>query len=123
MHKTNCVFCEEQDKILENSKCFAIYDRFPVSKGHLLIIPMRHFPNYFEATKDELAGFNEMVFEAQERLNSLYSPDGYNIGINCGEVAGQTVMHTHVHLIPRYTDDVTDPRGGIRGVIPTKQKY
>jgi diadenosine tetraphosphate (Ap4A) HIT family hydrolase len=123
MHKSNCVFCKAQDKILENSKCFAIYDRFPVSKGHMLIIPKRHFSSYFDSTKEELMGFNEMILAAQKELDSIYNPDGYNIGINCGEVAGQTVMHTHVHLIPRYTDDVTDPRGGIRGVIPAKQKY
>ena len=123
MHKSNCVFCKAQDKILENSKCFAIYDRFPVSKGHMLIIPKRHFSSYFDSTKEELMGFNEMILAAQKELDSIYNPDGYNIGINCGEVAGQTVMHTHIHLIPRYTDDVTDPRGGIRGVIPAKQKY
>jgi diadenosine tetraphosphate (Ap4A) HIT family hydrolase len=123
MHVNNCVFCGDQDKVLENTQCFAIYDRFPVSKGHMLIIPKRHFPNYFEATKDELVGLDKMIFEAQKKINSIYNPDGYNIGINCGEVAGQTVMHTHIHLIPRYTDDVADPRGGIRGVIPTKQKY
>ena len=120
---TNCVFCEEQNKAIESPICFAIYDKFPVSKGHLLIIPKRHFSNYFEATKDELAGFNDMVFEAQRKLNSIYNPDGYNLGINCGEVAGQTVMHTHIHLIPRYKNDVSDPKGGIRVVIPAKQKY
>jgi diadenosine tetraphosphate (Ap4A) HIT family hydrolase len=123
MHKTNCVFCDDQDKVLENSKCFAIYDRFPVNKGHILIIPKRHFSSYFDATKEELVGFDELIFEAQKSLNSIYNPDGYNIGINCGEVAGQTVMHAHIHLIPRYVDDVKDPRGGIRGIIPAKQKY
>jgi diadenosine tetraphosphate (Ap4A) HIT family hydrolase len=75
----------------------------------MLIIPKRHFSSYFDSTKEELAGFSEMIFEARERLNSLFNPNGYNIGINCGEVAGQTVMHTHIHLIPRYEDDVSDP--------------
>jgi diadenosine tetraphosphate (Ap4A) HIT family hydrolase len=123
MRIANCVFCGELDKVLENSECYTVYDKFPVNKGHVLIIPKRHFSSYFDATKSELMKFNQMIFEAQKRLDSIFNPDGYNIGINSGEAAGQTVMHTHIHLIPRYTDDVTDPRGGIRGVIPTKQKY
>ena len=123
MRKTNCVFCEKQDKILENSTCFAIYDRYPVNNGHILIIPKRHFSSYFEATKEELEEFNEMIFEVRNSLDSIYSPDGYNVGINCGKAAGQTVMHAHIHLIPRYKDDVLDPRGGIRGIIPSKQIY
>ena len=119
----DCIFCNKQDVILEGKECYTRLDKFPVSKGHTLIIPKRHFPSYFDATKEELVEFDEMIFEAQKRLNSLYNPDGYNIGINCGAVAGQTVMHTHIHLIPRYKDDVPEPRGGIRGVIPGKQKY
>ena len=123
MSKTNCVFCEEQDKVLENTKCFAIYDRFPVNIGHILIIPKRHYCSYFDSTKDEFMEFNQMILAAQKKLDSIYNPEGYNIGVNCGEAAGQTVMHTHIHLIPRYVGDVTDPAGGIRGVIPSKQKY
>ena len=122
MRKTNCVFCEDQDKVLENSKCYAIYDRFPVNKGHILIIPKRHFSSYFDATKEELEEFNEMIFEAQEKLNSIYNPDAYNIGINCGEVAVQTVMNAHILLILRYEDDVQDPIVVIRGIIQAKKK-
>ena len=86
MHVNNCVFCGVQDKVLENTQCFAIYDRFPVSKGHLLIIPKRHFSSYFDSTKEELTRFNEMIFEARERLNSIYNPDGYNIGTRISEL-------------------------------------
>jgi diadenosine tetraphosphate (Ap4A) HIT family hydrolase len=91
--------------------------------GHLLIIPGRHVASVFEATSIEIPDLWNLVCRAKEYLDQKYSPDGYNIGINDGESAGQTVMHLHIHLIPRYRDDMDDPRGGVRGVIPEKQKY
>ena len=111
MHKSNCVFCKAQDKILENSKCFAIYDRFPVSKGHMLIIPKRHFSSYFDSTKEELMGFNEMILAAQKELDSIYNPDGYNIGWNVGEVGGQVVPHSHLHVALRFKDEPLAGKG------------
>lgn len=121
----SCIFCNiEKEKIItENEAAFAIYDSFPVSKGHILVIPKKHINNYFEAdaqTKEELW---KLVDECKEIVDKKYNPAGYNIGINCGEAAGQTVMHLHIHLIPRYAGDIENPRGGIRGVIPHKRIY
>ncbi len=103
--------------------CFVIEDQYPVSKGHLLVIPFAHTENWFTASeeiqKDMIKAINLMKFY----LDNEYAPAGYNFGANCGSVAGQTVMHLHLHLIPRYKDDMEDPRGGVRGVIPSKQKY
>jgi len=94
-----------------------------VSEGHTLIIPYRHVGNYFESSDEEKIEIIEMINNVKLMLDDKYSPDGYNIGINSGKAAGQTVMHLHVHVIPRYAGDVDDPRGGIRGVIPSKKKY
>lgn len=98
-------------------------DIYPVSPGHLLIIPNRHVTNWFELTSEEQQAVMELVNQAKIRLDNTLQPDGYNIGINCGEAAGQTVMHVHCHLIPRYTGDTPTPRGGIRGVIPDRMSY
>lgn len=122
-----CMFCEifknQKFVVYENAFVFAILDEYPVSKGHVLIIPKRHVKDYFELSIEEKQAIDESIAWLKERLDSMYHPDGYNIGINNGEAAGQTVMHAHVHLIPRYHGDMKDPRGGIRGVIPEKQKY
>lgn len=109
--------------VLENDLAFAIYDKYPVNKGHMLIIPKRHTANYFDLTMEERLAIDELLFQGKQLLDETYSPDGYNVGINCGEVAGQTIFHVHVHLIPRYKGDMEDPRGGVRGVIPGKMKY
>ena len=98
-------------------------DLYPVSPGHLLIIPNRHVANWFELTDEEQRAVMELANRAKIRLDETLQPDGYNIGINCGEAAGQTVMHVHCHLIPRYEGDTPAPRGGVRGVIPDKQSY
>jgi diadenosine tetraphosphate (Ap4A) HIT family hydrolase len=118
----NCPFCHA-DMVLENDLAYARYDLYPVNKGHLLIIPKRHFPDFFEATPEERAAIFDMTDQGKALLDNKHSPDGYNIGINAGIAAGQTVMHLHVHLIPRYDGDMPDPRGGVRGVIPEKQSY
>ena len=99
--------------ILENELAFAIYDKYPVSKGHVLVIPKRHYASYFDAAPEELTAINELIIQIKEILDEL-KPDGYNIGINVGEAAGQTVFHLHIHVIPRYSGDVDNPRGGIR---------
>ena len=120
-----CPFCSPAaaDKILENESAYARYDKYPVSPGHLLIVPHRHFENYFDRTDAEHRSLWELVDAAKATLEKNYSPDGFNIGINVGAAAGQTVPHLHIHLIPRFKNDMPDPRGGVRGVIPERQKY
>ena len=113
----------EKPKLLENDFGFVIYDGFPVSKGHCLVVPHRVYSNYFDSTEDEIIGLQKLVVETKEFLDREYQPDGYNIGINCGEVSGQTIPHVHIHVIPRYKGDMDNPEGGVRGVIPSKQKY
>lgn len=122
---TDCPFCEVSDSeiVLNNELCFARWDKFPVSDGHALIIPFRHFSNYFDGTQDEKDAIWSLVDDMKHVIRQENSPDGYNIGMNIGRAAGQTIPHLHVHIIPRYEGDMDDPKGGIRGVIPKKQKY
>lgn len=121
----SCPFCQlpPADIIGENALGRFFADRYPVSPGHLLIVPRRHVATYFEATQEEQQALWDLVKEAQAWLQHHRAPDGYNIGINVGETAGQTVFHLHIHLIPRYQGDMEDPRGGVRHVIPEKAKY
>ena len=125
MVDTDCPFCTlPTDRIIsESDYTITIRDGFPVSKGHTLIIPKRHVQSFFELQAIEKAAVLQALDEAKEALDNEFSPDGYNIGINDGEAAGQTVMHLHIHLIPRYKGDQVDPRGGIRHVFPGKAKY
>ena len=116
-------FLEVKERIFENSIGFVIYDKFAVSKGHCLIIPKREYPDYFDSTNEEIIGLNKLVYQTKEYLKKKYNPDGFNVGINSGEYAGQTVFHMHIHLIPRYKNDVKNPRGGVRNVIPGKGDY
>jgi len=113
----------EKPRLLESEVGFVIYDGFPVSEGHCQVVPHRVYANYFDSTKEEIVGLQALAVEAQKLLREKFSPDGFNVGINCGEAAGQTVPHMHIHVIPRYKGDMDDPRGGVRGVIPSKQKY
>jgi diadenosine tetraphosphate (Ap4A) HIT family hydrolase len=101
----------------------AFYDGFPVSPGHVLIIPKRHVASYFDLTSQEREAMTQMMLDVKLKLDERFHPDGYNIGINVGEYAGQSIFHCHMHLIPRYKGDVVNPKGGVRGVIPDKQKY
>lgn len=121
----NCIFCNiDKNRIIkENETAVAIYDNFPVNKGHMLIIPKRHIDNYFETEESDREGLWQLVHECKDFLDEEFKPDGYNVGINCGHTAGQTVMHLHIHLIPRYDGDIQNPRGGVRGVIPEKRIY
>ncbi|MBU1144925.1 MAG: HIT family protein [Firmicutes bacterium] len=122
-----CLFCElknHKDKLIyENDLVFAIEDEFPVSKGHLLLITKRHIETYFETTKEEVLALDEAMKRLKIQLDQKYKPQGYNIGINNGINAGQSILHLHLHLIPRYFGDVLNPRGGVRSVIPGKQDY
>jgi diadenosine tetraphosphate (Ap4A) HIT family hydrolase len=106
-----------------NELAFVVDDAFPVAAGHTLIIPRRHVSDFFDLTADEVGSLMTLLRTAQERLNRSFAPAGYNIGVKVGETAGQTVLHVHMHLIPRYTDDVPDPTGGIRNVISGKGRY
>ncbi|MDV4342842.1 HIT family protein [Methanoculleus sp. YWC-01] len=123
MDTLTCPFCNPspEDIVLENDLCYARYDRYPASPGHLLLIPFRHVADFFDATDAEQAALLALVREAKALLDEQFHPAGYNVGVNVGPAAGQTVMH--VHLIPRYAGDVEDPRGGVRGVIPEKRVY
>jgi diadenosine tetraphosphate (Ap4A) HIT family hydrolase len=117
-----CPFCE-QDSIFDGTLLYARYDKYPVSEGHCLIVPKRHVETWFDMTKEEQVEAFELIDKVKALIDDKYSPDGYNIGINCGETAGQTIHHAHIHVIPRYKGDMEDPRGGVRGVIPEKQSY
>ncbi|MEN3323744.1 bifunctional class I SAM-dependent methyltransferase/HIT family protein [Mariniflexile soesokkakense] len=124
--KSDCPFCNpdsEGELIVESATAYAIYDKFPVNDGHALIIPKRHSADYFDLTFKEQAACMFMLNKVKEIVSAKLNPDGFNVGINVGEKAGQTVGHVHIHLIPRYNGDVEEPRGGVRGVIPNKQKY
>lgn len=119
-----CPFCEVSDEIIvhQTITCYAMWDKNPVSKGHSLIIPLEH-GFYFDLPNQSKRDLWIMVELVKDSLDLLYEPDGYNIGMNIGQAAGQTVEHTHIHVIPRYIGDMKDPRGGVRGVIPRKRKY
>lgn len=118
-----CPFCNIDEPVLETAFAFAIFDRYPVTEGHLLLIPRRHVPDYFSLTLEEKRDLDLLILKGKELLDKTYQPDGYNIGINNGKAAGQTIFHLHIHLIPRYMGDLDDPRGGVRGVIPDKRIY
>ncbi len=120
-----CIFCENHDKtkIYDDLQIYAIYDRYPVSQGHVLIIPKRHVEDYFSLTQTENNAIFKAINQIKNHLDEKFHPDGYNIGINNGSAAGQSIFHLHIHLIPRYQGDVASPRGGVRGVIPNKQNY
>ena len=122
----NCPFCKaesERDIIASSSLSVAFFDGFPVSPGHALIIPKRHVSSFFDLSKDEQQDLLNLTDRVKQIVEERYHPDGYNIGINVGEAAGQSIFHVHMHLIPRYQGDVPNPRGGVRGVIPAKQNY
>jgi diadenosine tetraphosphate (Ap4A) HIT family hydrolase len=120
-----CPFCNpvDEDIVIRNDLCYARRDRFPVSRGHLLVIPFRHTPDFFSMTPEERGAVLALVASCRDSIEVEFSPAGYNIGFNVGAVAGQTVMHCHCHVIPRYAGDVEDPRGGVRGVVPGRRGY
>ena len=121
-----CLFCsiKESDLADENTLAYASYDTYPVSEWHCLIIPKRHVKDYFELTNDEVIACNDLIKKIKEKI-LLKDPlvKGFNIGTNAGKIAGQSVLHCHIHLIPRREGDVENPQGGVRSVIPLKQHY
>ena len=121
-----CIFCDlkKQEIIYENDYAFVSYDSYPVSKFHSLIIPKRHIKNFFDLNDKELYACNELIKKIKAKIeNDDNLVEGFNLGTNAGSVAGQTIMHCHIHLIPRRKGDVKNPQGGVRGVIPLKQHY
>jgi diadenosine tetraphosphate (Ap4A) HIT family hydrolase len=120
-----CPFCElTRERIVdEDSLSLTIRDGYPVSPGHTLVLPRRHVASLFEATDAERHALWKALFRARAALEREFHPDGYNLGVNDGATAGQTVMHLHVHLIPRYRGDSDDPRGGVRHCIPGRGYY
>ena len=126
---TPCPFCEiinndNTHRIIEqNDFAIVVRDGFPITKGHTLVIPKRHVGSFFDITDEERQALFALVDSAKNTLDLELKPDAYNIGINDGTAAGQTVPHLHIHLIPRYKGDVDDPRGGVRWIMPAKADY
>jgi diadenosine tetraphosphate (Ap4A) HIT family hydrolase/predicted house-cleaning noncanonical NTP pyrophosphatase (MazG superfamily) len=125
----SCLFCQIAKKerptsiVAEFKHCFVMQDEFPVSKGHLLIIPNEHTENWFTAREEVKRDMVRALSAMKIHLDREYAPSGYNFGANCGKAAGQSIFHLHLHLIPRYDEDTDAPKGGVRGVIPGKQSY
>jgi diadenosine tetraphosphate (Ap4A) HIT family hydrolase len=114
-----CPFCSPDPKVIkaENELWYARWDRFPASKGHMLVIPFRHVQDCFDTTPEEKRSMFELIDAAKKIIDEKHSPDGYNVGFNAGRVAGQGVMHCHVHVIPRYHGDTDNPHRGVWGVV------
>jgi len=125
MEKPACLFCAipPEQILIDGPIAVAARDSYPVSKGHTLIIPRRHVASFFETTAEERRAMLKLLDEMKAMLDREHKPDGYNIGINNGAAAGQTVMHLHLHLIPRYAGDTADARGGVRWIFPDKAAY
>ena len=122
----DCRFCITKPgrrTMVEGKYGFAAWDRHPASEGHFLVIPYRHFADYFDINDEEREELWRLVAEGKKLADEKYHPDGYNIGINVGSCAGQSIPHLHIHVIPRYRGDVENPKGGVRGVIPHNKLY
>lgn len=123
---TDCLFCNiPHDRIVEeNSLAYAVRDGYPVTENHTLVVPKRHVADYFGLTADEHEAMHELILSQRSHLTEADSSiQGFNIGANCGQAAGQTIFHCHIHLIPRRAGDVENPRGGVRHIIPGKGNY
>lgn len=120
-----CLFCclPESRVLLRNETAIVVRDAFPVTRGHTLVIPLRHVESFFDTSAEERAAMFELLDAAKQQLQTEFAPAGFNIGINDGVAAGQTIRHLHMHLIPRYAGDRPDPRGGVRWIIPEKADY
>ena len=120
-----CPFCppKEREILATHPLGFAVRDSFPLTRGHSLVIPRRHVASFFELTAEERLAILELLDRAKSMIDGECKPSAYNIGINDGAAAGQTVMHLHMHLIPRYEGDADDPRGGVRWIFPRKADY
>lgn len=120
----DCIFCNPEREILaRNESAIAVFDTYPVSPGHALVLPLRHVATIWDLNAAEYGDCFRLVRALQPILAARFSPDGFNVGANCGEAAGQSVWHAHIHVIPRYKGDTPNPRGGVRHVIPLKGNY
>jgi ATP adenylyltransferase len=120
----DCIFCQHERPILAQSGLsVAFLDNFPISNGHALVIPKRHVESLWEMTTDEYTDAFGLVRQVKDIIQDKFQPQGFNVGVNCGQAAGQTVFHAHIHIIPRYAGDVENPRGGVRHIIPGKGNY
>jgi diadenosine tetraphosphate (Ap4A) HIT family hydrolase len=117
----DCELCKPDMMLFGDTNAYVRFDNNSLSPGHVLVVPRRHVPNFFDMTWDEKTSVLALLDRAKAELENLYAPDGYNIGVNIGRAGGQSRMHVHMHLIPRYAGDVTDPRGGIRCVLAGKK--
>src|SRR6185503_3024683 len=115
--ETTCELCSRQEVLLENALVYVRHDNNSLSRGHVLVVPKRHVASFFDMTEEEQSAALALLREIQRSIQKQHSPDGYNIGVNVGKAGGQSRMHVHLHLIPRYAGDVPDPRGGIRCVL------
>jgi diadenosine tetraphosphate (Ap4A) HIT family hydrolase len=118
-----CLFCAPRGVTRQNALAYCARDSFPVSPGHRLVIPRRHVADFFDLSAAEMAACAELLVSARGDLDAELRPDGYNIGVNVGPAGGQSIMHVHIHLIPRYAGDHPSPRGGVRQIIPWKADY
>ena len=118
-----CPFCARPAPLFESPLALAFSDAFPLSAGHTLIVPRRHEPDFFALSLAEQAEMLALVADVRRHVDLAHAPAGYNLGVNAGAAAGQTVGHAHLHVIPRYVGDVADPRGGVRWVLPDKAAY
>jgi diadenosine tetraphosphate (Ap4A) HIT family hydrolase len=122
---SECIFCRraDRDELAGNDMAFAFPAGFPVSPGHTLIVPRRHEPDFFSLAAEEQAAVIALVNPVRALLDDKFGPDAYNLGVNAGKAAGQTIRHAHLHVIPRYAGDVAEPRGGVRWVLPETARY
>ena len=118
-----CLFCTPREVTSRNALAYATRDSYPASRGHTLIIPLRHCADFFDLSPEEMLACLELVAAERNNLNAELSPDGYNVGVNVGRAAGQSIFHVHIHLIPRYEGDHPNPQGGVRHVLPWKAHY
>jgi len=118
-----CLFCTPRGVTRRNELAYCARDSFPVSRGHSLIIPFRHCADFFDLSLEEMAACLELLLATRKDLDEELRPDGYNVGVNVGRAGGQSVLHVHVHLIPRYAGDHPSPQGGVRQIIPWKADY
>lgn len=119
-----CLFCKDAKGVsLKNELAYSARDSYAVSPGHTVVVPKRHVAEFFDLTQDEVVACMELINEEKELIDEEFNPDGYNIGVNIGPAAGQSILHVHIHIIPRYEGDVENPQGGVRHVIPKKAHY
>ena len=119
-HNDTCELCRPDMILLEDERAYVRFDNSSLARGHVLVVPRRHVASFFDMTWDEKTSVLALLDRAKGQIETEFKPDGYNIGVNVGRAGGQSRMHVHLHLIPRYTGDVTDPRGGIRCVLANK---